>query len=150
MMKDAAIIWIDGFGNLSVDGEDLLIDDSLTNAVIISLFTDRAVSDDELRDDQSNAGWWGDSFSDSPWGSRLWLLAREKSLQSVADDAEDYAYESLNWMIDDEFVDSIVATATRESSQNNAVKDVLHLNLEFHLPDGQPQRTVKFIMEGGA
>lgn len=149
-MKDAAIIWIDGGGNISVDGEDLLIDDSLTNAVIISLFTDRAVAEDELPNEKSNAGWWGDSFSDSPWGSKLWLLAREKSLQSVADDAEDYTYDALNWMIDDNLVDSIIATATRESSQNNAVKDVLHLNIEFYLPDGKPQRTLKLIMEGGA
>lgn len=149
-MKDVAIIWVDGGGNISVDGEDLLADDSLTNTVIISLFTDRAVNDDELSADQKNAGWWGDSFSDEPWGSRLWLLAREKSLQSVVDDAEDYAYEALQWLIDDHYLDSVVITASRESSQNNAVKDMLHLNIQLLLPNGEPQRALKFIIQGGA
>lgn len=147
-MKDAAIIWIDGSGDLHVSDEDLLIDDSLTNYAIISLFTDRQVEPEELEDGQTQRGWWGDSYSDKPWGSRLWLIAREKSLQSVADDAEDYAYEALNWMIDDTLIDSVVATATRESSQNSAVKDILHLNILLMPSDGQPQRTLKFIIGG--
>ena len=34
-------------------------------------------------------------------GSRLWLLNREKELQSVVNRARDYAAESLQWLIDD-------------------------------------------------
>src|SRR5699024_9381802 len=150
MMKDAAIIWIDGGGDITVDGEDLLIDESLTNNVIISLFTDRAVPDDELETDQENAGWWGDSYSDEPWGSKLWLIARSKSLQTVADDVEDYAYQALEWMIDEGLVDSIVVNATRESTANSNVKDALHLNVELAQSRGEKQRSLKIIIEGGA
>ncbi|UNM95660.1 phage GP46 family protein [Ignatzschineria rhizosphaerae] len=150
-MTDIAIIWVNGAGDITVNEEefDLLSDNSLTNAVIISLFTDRAIADDELEKDQQNRGWWGDSFSDEPWGSKLWTLARSKSLQSVADDAEDFAYQALNWMIDENLIDSLVAKATRESTTNSNVKDMLHLNIKLSPSDGSPQRELKFIIEGG-
>ena len=148
MIKDAAIIWVNGGGDITVDGEDLLIDESLTTAIIISLFTDRAVPIDEL-EGQENAGWWGDSYSDEPWGSKLWLLARSKSLQTVADDAEDYAYEALEWLIDDGHVDSIVVNATRRSSNNSAVKDLLHLHITLSPSNGELQRELKVTIEGG-
>lgn len=148
-MIDVALIWVNGKGDITVDGEDFVIDESLTNSVIVSLFTDCAVEDDELEKDQINRGWWGDSYSDSPWGSKLWTLARSKSLQSVADDAEDFAYEALDWMLNENLIDSLVVKATRESTRNSNVKDMLHLNIQLSPSDGSPQRELKITIEGG-
>lgn len=148
-MIDVALIWVNGKGDITVDGEDFVIDESLTNSVIVSLFTDCAVEDDELEKDQINRGWWGDSYSDSPWGSKLWTLARSKSLQSVADDAEDFAYEALDWMLNENLIDSLVVKATRESTRNSTVKDMLHLNIQLSPSDGSPQRELKITIEGG-
>lgn len=150
-IKDAAIIWVNHAGDITVNGEDLLIDESLTNFVIISLFTDRAVDPIELTDGQANRGWFGDSFSDSTWGSRLWLLSREKSLQSVLDDAEDYAYEALEWMRKEALVSEIMVKATRESTGKNAVKDILRLDIKLTLPSDNKtyQRELKIMIEGG-
>lgn len=75
---------------------DLQGDDGLMTAVIISLFTDaRAHDDDPLPDERvgvssDRRGWWGDCLPDAQGeqtlesiGSRLWLLWREKDLDSV-------------------------------------------------------------------
>lgn len=42
--------------------------------------------------------WWCDAFSDQPHGSRLWLLSREKELDSVLRRAREYASEALEWV----------------------------------------------------
>ncbi|EOM5101013.1 phage GP46 family protein [Escherichia coli] len=84
-MADIAVVWDQGCGSLQLNGADLLTDNSLLTAVIISLFTDRrALDSDEIPDGtRDRRGWWGDSFRERPVGSRLWLLSREKTLSSV-------------------------------------------------------------------
>lgn len=99
-MTDLAFVWNNGRGNIAQDGTDMLTDDSLTSDVIISLYTDRrALDSDEIPGgDTDRRGWWGDSFRPRPIGSRLWLLSREKTLQSVLDRAAEYALEALLWL----------------------------------------------------
>ncbi len=79
-MADIAVVWDQGCGSLQLNGADLLTDNSLLTAVIISLFTDRrALDSDEIPDGtRDRRGWWGDSFRERPVGSRLWLLSRER------------------------------------------------------------------------
>lgn len=146
-MQDLAVIWVNGAGDLSIDGHDFEVDESLTTAVILSLFTDRAVAEDELEDGMQNQGWWGDSYSDEPWGSKLWLLRRKKSSEEVVNDAEDYAYEALDWLMNDGFIDSIIVNASRESSTNSAVKDMLVLNIQLSPSNGEPQRELRINIE---
>lgn len=146
-MQDLAVIWVNGAGDLSIDGHDFEVDESLTTAVILSLFTDRAVAEDELEEGMQNQGWWGDSYSDEPWGSKLWLLRRKKSTDDVASDAEDYAYEALDWLMNEGLVDSIIVNASRESSTNSAVKDMLILNIQLSPSNGEPQRELKINIE---
>lgn len=92
--------------DLSFDGIGIETDDGLETACIISLFTDRrARTDDVVPGDQNDRrGHWGDALADEPGdriGSRLWLLSREKQLQSVVVRAKEYAIEALQWIIDD-------------------------------------------------
>lgn len=50
-MADIAVVWDQGCGSLQLNGADLLTDNSLLTAVIISLFTDRrALDSDEIPD----------------------------------------------------------------------------------------------------
>ncbi|WP_016702010.1 phage GP46 family protein [Pseudomonas chlororaphis] len=77
---------------------------ALTRAVLISLFTWRRAADDDPLDDEERFGWWGDSFptvADDRIGSRLWLLRRVKLTRQTQLDAEFYAREALQWLIDD-------------------------------------------------
>lgn len=75
-------------------------------AVMISLFTDRLANVDDVLPDArpgypgDRRGWWGDD-PQNLMGSRLWLLKRVKGPLSVANQAQDYAAEALQWMLDD-------------------------------------------------
>lgn len=113
--------------DLTLQGEgtsrDLQGDDGLLTAVIISLFTDRrANADDPLPDERvgvpsDRRGWWGDHILEDeardPMGSRLWLLTREKDQASVVARAQQYADESLAWLIRDRHVGNLRVIASR-------------------------------------
>lgn len=130
-MSDIALTWIDGNGDIAIDVNQLVLDDSLTNSVIISLFTDLRVD--------NQRGWWGDSYG-RPMGSKLWLLDREKQLSSVLADAKRYAEEALQWLLDERLVQSIVVNATNPSPS------VLLLSVAIKLLDGSSeQREFKAI-----
>lgn len=76
----------------------------LTRSVIISLFTWRRAATDDPVDDDERFGWWGDSYppiADDRIGSRLWLLRRVKLTAQTQRDAEFYAREALQWLLDD-------------------------------------------------
>ncbi len=92
--------------------------DPLVRAVIISLFTWRRAHDDDVLPNagMSRMGWWGDSFppvANDRIGSRLWLLARSKLTDSTAQQAQDYAKEALQWLIDDGVAARVDVSATR-------------------------------------
>jgi len=88
--------------DIQLDGFDIATDRGLETAVIISLFSDRRASDDDVLPpaDTDKRGWWGDTEMDKI-GSRLWLLSREKQMPQVLAKANEYAREALKWMIDD-------------------------------------------------
>lgn len=105
-MSDLAIDWQDVAGNIALDGVGVIEDHGLRSAVLISLFTDRRAEADDVLPDGSGdrRGWWADAYADVDGdriGSRLWLLSREKQLNSVLARARGYAEESLRWMVED-------------------------------------------------
>ncbi|WP_048797118.1 MULTISPECIES: phage GP46 family protein [Serratia] len=131
-MADIAIVWQHGGGNLVLNGPDLLTDDSIETAVIISLFTDRRAAPSDVLPDGTGdqRGWWGDSFRTRPIGSRLWLLSREKTLDSVLTRAQAYAEEALAWMKSAGLVSAIRCEATQPT------RGALLLAIRLTLPDG--------------
>lgn len=102
----------------------LASENSLSSAVILSLLTDRRAKPDDRLPDDSGArsivvppdrrGWVGDVMADIPgdrFGSRLWLLHREKQTEETRRRAEGYALEALQWLIDDQIADSVKVAA---------------------------------------
>jgi len=88
----------------------------LYRAVEISLFSWRRAEPDDEIDDEQRMGWWGDSFpavDGDKLGSRLWLLRRKTITPEVLRQAEAYAREALQWMIDDELVRTVEIQLTR-------------------------------------
>jgi phage gp46-like protein len=83
----------------------LATDRDLETAVILSLFTDASARDSDVIPDLTSdrRGWWGNWESPEvvELGSRLWLLAREKSTEDTRRRAEDYAAEALTWLLTD-------------------------------------------------
>lgn len=122
--------WKTGGGGL-VDGNDL------ETAILISLFTDRLARADDVIDGDDRRGWWGDTGSEYPIGSRLWLLRREKLTTKVALKAEDYANEALAWLRDDGVVTAIVADA------QIVYPNRLNLIISYQQP-GRAQASVRY------
>lgn len=96
-------ILLDLAENASIILEGTVPEDSVAALVLISLFTDaRAETSDTIPDGTTDLrGWPGDSFYDAPWGSKLWLLYREKLTTDVMNRAVKYALDALGWMTTD-------------------------------------------------
>lgn len=142
-MTDIAIIWRNAHGDIAQDGYDLLADDSIETAVIISLFTDRRAEPGDVIPNGTNnrRGYWGDSLRTRPIGSRLWLLSREKNLNSVIVRAETYAAEALHWLLDDGLAGAVSVKASAPE------KSVLLLVINIELPDGSPLPPFEFTTQ---
>lgn len=85
---------------LIIEGADI---GEISTLALISLFTDARADDSDTLPDDSNdlRGWPGDSFYSEPWGSKLWLLYREKMTTDVRNKAVKYAEDALAWMLRD-------------------------------------------------
>jgi phage gp46-like protein len=124
-----------GFNDVS---DDVDIDTTLKTAVLISLFTDRRASVDDILpyEGADRRGWWGDNFSDIPHdqiGSRLWLFERESLTQGVVNGIKEAAEKSLQWLIDDGVASRIdVETEIRALG---SVNDTIALGIVIHKPD---------------
>jgi phage gp46-like protein len=92
-------------GDWLLDPPGLAADRDLESAVILSLFTDASAREDDVIPDLSDdrRGWWGNWEAPEALelGSRLWLLAREKSTEETRRRAEEYAAEALQWLLED-------------------------------------------------
>lgn len=131
-MSDLSIMWKDGEGDVVSLDSALLTDDSLTNAIVISLFTDARVD--------NQRGWWGNDFNQNEerqveMGSRLWTLARTKQLADVLEDAQVYAEQALQWLIDDGHALAIDVIAA------NPEQSMLLLSVVVTLPNGQTEQS---------
>jgi phage gp46-like protein len=135
---DLGLNLIDGMFDLKIENGDVVRDDGLETAVIISLFSDRRVTEEEKPFlANSKRGYWGDMFSEidgDKMGSRLWTLEREKRTIEVLRRAEDYTREALQWMIEDGVVLSISANASYDENK------FLIINLEIKKPLGNDSR----------
>ena len=107
-MSDTRTIWMRDMarGDWSHDNASLASGDDLETAILISLFSDREASSDDIIPDGTGdpRGWIGDVDQDYKIGSRLWLLERAKQTQETLRLASDYIAEALQWLIDDSVV----------------------------------------------
>lgn len=112
-----------GSGSLLLEPSGRIARDaSLQSAVILSLFLDaRAAADDALPAGTSDRrGWLGDALSPRSgdrFGSRLWLLAREKQTEETRLRAEEYAAEALAWLIEDGLAETVEVAASWARAQ---------------------------------
>jgi phage gp46-like protein len=104
------------------DGGNLATDEGLETAVTTSLFTDaRAKESDDVDPDQDPRGWWGEVYlsQPGPFGSRLWLLRRNKLTNDNLRLASDYAKEALAWMIAARAAASIEVSTVRMAGKTD-------------------------------
>lgn len=97
-------------GDMVYDGQLLAQDQGLTTAILHSLFSDARAEPDELPDQAGERrGWWGDCLlpQDDRYGSKLWLLQREKRTRETLHRAREYARQALAWLIEDGHADRV-------------------------------------------
>lgn len=114
-------------------------DTGLETAVMLSLFTDRRAEDGDALPGSADdkRGWWGDSYAKvagDKFGSRLWLLSREKQTPMVLVRAKRYAEEALAWLIEDG-----IARAVNVSAEI-VQQSVLGLGIEIIRSAAPPQK----------
>ena len=117
-MIDAALKNSDNGFDLDFSSTDITAENGLQSMVLLSLFSDAKVSDEELPNTEIyKRGFWGDMFENNVTsGSKLWLLGREKTLPETRERLKEYAKESLSWMEKDGIVSSIRVNAEIMSS----------------------------------
>lgn len=129
-----AIIWNNetGRGDIEITSAGLRQDDGLETLVLQVLFTDARADDSDVLPDCTGdkRGWIGDTFADQPWGSKLWLLDREKLTTDVRNKAVTYAQTALDAHLKPDYASHIVVTGTIPQFQ------LLQLQIAITRPDG--------------
>jgi len=122
-------------GDLKFENGDLVRENGLTTAVIISLFTDRrADEDDQIDNPDDRRGWWGDLLEeDDQIGSKLWQLERAKTTPETMTKAKQYIKDALQWMLDDGVCSKINVTMSRGGIPGN---DILGFEIQIMKNDG--------------
>lgn len=112
----------DGAGTLEVRQNDLDRDAGLETALLVSLFTDRRATLEQVRaagmDESDLRGWWGDEGEEEPIGSHVWLLGRAKVTPETMTQFREYALQAWEWLIQDgaaEAIDAVVERADLEA-----------------------------------
>ena len=123
--------------------------DSLSRAVVISLFTwQRASQSDEVDNDQ-RMGWWGDTFAEEKGdkiGSKLWLLLRQKITDETLNRAQEYAYDALKWLIDDGICSDITVDVERDEDDPNRI----NLNVQLTTSTSNLTYKIKDVLNGNS
>ncbi len=114
-----------GFFNVGTECPDVVIengdlkpDNGLQTAALISLFSDKRVTLEELPAGESDRrGWWADLESDpqdDEIGSKLWRLETGgKVSNATAVELESILRDAFNWMLDDGLASVLEVSAAR-------------------------------------
>ena len=143
-MGDFALVWDNttGQADMAIVDDDVLDDDGLRTAVLLSLFVDRRAEDGDAlpAGDGDRRGWFGDELLEVEGdriGSRLWLLDRAKLTERVVPDAEAYALEALAWLLEDRVAESVEASAQVVDATGDGLRDLLW-DVTVRRPDEAP------------
>jgi len=144
-LADLALVWSNTTlsADVTIIDGDLASDRGLMTAVLMSLFTDRRAQNDDVPpsgDPTDRRGWWADEFAavlGDLTGSRLWLLDRSKLTNGTVQLATEYVKEALQWMLDDQVVESVTPTITTLSNG-------LVISVQLQEPNKKDPTTFKF------
>lgn len=115
--------------NISLQDGDLVGDGGLETAVLISLFTDERITEDELPGGEiSKRGYWGDLFEDDKIGSKIWLYDRKSVSLETLTNLEKAAEAALNWLILD-------GVAKKIEIEGEFISDGINLKIEITKQD---------------
>lgn len=97
---------------------DLIETKELLNQLIISLFTQKQATPEELKlyGFDENKGWWADALNASNIGSKFWLLSRSKNTKTLSQKIESFTRDALEWMIAEKLILSIEVSVKKTNN----------------------------------
>lgn len=129
-------------GDFTVGDGDIVNENGLETAVIISLFTNRRANDDDALPDPTSVdkqGWWGDQASpdveNDRIGSRIWIfLDRAKTTPETLVQVKQAAEEALQWLIEDKVAVKVEVETERAGVPGN---DRIHMLVKIYKTHGE-------------
>lgn len=119
--------------------------DSLTRAVIISLFSWRRADDsDDYDHELGKQGWWGDALNEDEIGSKLWQLLRSKITSETLLRAQEMADDALQWLVEDGICTEISVSVERDSNDPNRI----NLSVVLEQEHGKTSYEIKDVLNG--
>ena len=132
-MSDIRVEVINGVGTISMNssGTDLVGDDGLESAVLLSLYSDGLAEADEVLPDQSEdrRGFWGDA----EFASLLWIMERKTLTPKNINRHKKICQDSLAWMVKSGVAKSVTVTNERVGNVS------LETTIQIMKPDGVVQ-----------
>lgn len=107
---------------------------TLTSAVLMSIFSWRRGASNEIDDAGNRYGWWADT-PQRKLGSKFWLLRRTSITPVILQKAKEYCQEALSWMIEDGLCKAI----TVDAKQNQKQPDGIQVLIRMYKNDGTTQ-----------
>lgn len=136
-MTDIAVIMdpTQARGDWAISGSDLESGADLVSAVMVSLFTDQWAGPDFSPPDGSRdlRGWWADTYTGDPIGSRLWTLERATKTTATLNLGRKCAEDALQWLITDGLAASVTVVAEWQGRQSA----LLALGIKIVEPSGR-------------
>ena len=107
------------------DSGNLILENSLDNAINMSLFCDARADESEVQVPELRRGWWGNSLNTDGHeiGSKLWLLKQRRERQKTQNDAKVYINNCLRWLLDGGIV-SKIEVSTAFQSNNSLIANI--------------------------
>ena len=104
---------------------NLEFENSLDNAINMSLFCDARADESEVQVPELRRGWWGNTLNEDGHeiGSKLWLLSQRRARPTTLNSAKDYINTCLKWMIEDGIV-SKIEVSTAFDSVNSIIANI--------------------------
>jgi len=95
-----------GYWDISVSN-DIDSTEGLDTSILTSIFTDSRASDSEQPVPLLRRGWWGDGYTRSSLGSKVWLTINRPITDETSNYISSYVSQALQWLIDDKFFTKI-------------------------------------------
>lgn len=119
--------------------------DTLSRAIVISLFSWRRADENDIYDQElGKQGWWGDSLNNDKIGSKLWQLLRNKITSETIYQAEEMVFDALKWLIDDGICTDISVSVERDSN----TPDRLNVSIILEQSGKQINYQIKDLLNG--
>ena len=99
------------YADLKIENGQLVSDNGLETAVLISLFTDQYIPREDLpAETEDPRGWWGDALlqEGDRIGSKLWIVLDRGKINTASKNLiKDFTETALQWLIDDGIAQSV-------------------------------------------